>query len=229
MINPPELKIVIVIPSMTHWHAEFAMSLIGLMSYFQNTRVGNSRVQSIQVVNKRGSILPNLRLQGLKAAKELEATHLLWLDSDHSFAPDLLNRLLAHEKDVVAANCAVKTLPSMPTARSFDPLDPKGQPVYTDWNSHGLQRVWRIGTGIMLMSSRAFLQIPHSAFAMTYVESTDSYRGEDWGICEALQEVGCPIFIDHDVSNACTHIGNFHYTHEYVGSIQMPEGVEEGS
>ena len=228
MINPPELKVVVVVPSMSTWHAEFAMSLIGLMAYFQNNPVGSSRTHSLQIINKRGSILPNLRLQGLKAAKELEATHLLWLDSDHSFPPDILNRLLKHEKDVVAANCAVKTIPSMPTARALDPVDPKGKPVYTDWNSHGLQRVWRIGTGIMLMSSRAFNQIPHDAFGMTYVEATDSYRGEDWGICEALQSVGCPIFIDHDVSNDCTHIGNFHYTHEYVGIIPEPEGIEEG-
>lgn len=229
MINPPELKVVIVIPSMSTWHAEFAMSLIGLMAYFQNTRVGNSRVQHIQIVNKRGSILPNLRLQGLKAAKELDATHLLWLDCDHAFPPDILNRLLKHEKDVVAVNCAVKTMPSAPTARAFDPKDPNGTPIYTDWNSTGLEKVWRIGTGIMLMSSRAFLQIPHSAFGMTYIESVDSYRGEDWGICEALQGVDCPLFIDHDVSKDCVHIGNFKYGHEHVGTYAPPAAIAEGA
>lgn len=229
MTKYTEINVVVVVPSMSTWHAEFAMSLLGMVMYFQNNHVKGATLQMIRVVNKRGSILPNLRLQGLKAAKEVGATHILWLDSDHEFQPSLLNDLLKHEKDVVAANCAVKTLPSMPTARAFNPEDLKGDPVYTDWNSHGLQRVWRIGTGIMLMSERAFKQIPHDAFAMSYIESTDSYRGEDWGVCEALEKAGCPIFIDHDVSNECSHIGNFKYTHDYVGHVQMPEGHEEGT
>lgn len=229
MTKYTELNVAVIVPSMSTWHAEFAMSLIGMLMYFQNNQACGARVQTVRVINKRGSILPNLRLAGLKDAKAVEATHILWLDSDHEFQPSLLNDLLRHEKDVVAANCAIKTFPSMPTARGFDPNDPKGVPIYTDWDSHGLEKVWRIGTGIMLMSERAFKQIPHSAFAMTYMESTDSYRGEDWGVCEALEKVGCPIFIDHDVSNECSHIGNFKYTHEFVGQIQMPEGHEEGA
>lgn len=223
-----ELNVAVVVPSMGTWHAEFAMSLIGLVGYFQNVQVPGAQTQALRVINKRGSILPNLRLAGLKDAIALNATHLLWIDSDHQFPPNLLNRLLACERDVVAANCAIKTIPSMPTARAFDPKDSKGQPVYTDWNSKGLERVWRIGTGIMLMSRRAFMQIPHNAFSMLYMEETDSYRGEDWGVCEALEKAGCQIFIEHEISNECSHIGNFHYTHEYVGHFQVPEGVEEG-
>lgn len=213
------LRVVIAIPSMSTWHAEFAMSLVSLLGYFGNNRVKNAHVQEVRVVNMKGSILPNLRLEGLKAAKQHDATHLLWLDSDHEFPPNLLNRLLSHEKDVVALNCATKTMPTSPTARSFDPLDRKGQLVFTDSNSTGLQKVWRIGTGIMLMSKRAYTQIPHSAFAMLYEEEADSFRGEDWGMCEVLEQVGCPIYIDHDLSRAATHIGNFRYTHDYCGQV----------
>lgn len=229
MTNYDKLDVAVIVPSMTTWHAEFGMSLISMLLHFQNTQVGEARIQSVRVINKRGSILPNLRLAGLKDAKAIDATHILWLDSDHEFPSTLLNDLLKHKKDVVAANCAIKAMPSMPTARAFNPEDPKGDPVYTDWNSHGLEKVWRIGTGIMLMSKRAYMQVPHSAFGMIYNESSDSYRGEDWGLCEALEKTGCPIFIDHDVSNACSHIGNFKYTHDYVGQVQMPEGHEEGS
>lgn len=229
MIKEKQLDVLVIVPSMTTWHAEFAMSLIGLMGYFQNTQVPGCYSQSIRVVNKRGSILPNLRVAGLRDAIAIDATHILWLDSDHTFPPDLLNKLLSHSKDVVAANCAVKTLPSMPTARAFDPKDPKGQPVYTDWNSKGLERVWRIGTGIMLMSKRAYTQIPFNAFAMTYVEETGTYRGEDWGICEALEKEGCPIYIDHSISNECAHIGNFQFTHDHVGHFLPADGEEEGA
>lgn len=229
MTKTPSYNVLVAVPSMSTWHAEFAMSLIGMLVHFQNNPVNGSRIHQIQVANKRGSILPNLRLQLMKAAKEVNATHLLWLDCDHVFPADLLNRLLSPEKDVVAVNCVVKTIPSMPTARAFDPDDIKGQPVYTDFDSHGLERVWRIGTGIMLMSARAFNQVPHDAFGMIYVESSDSYRGEDWGLCDALQAVGCPIFIDHDLSKEVSHIGNYNYNHDVVGYYKQPEGIEEGS
>lgn len=228
MTKEKEFRVVVGVPSMTTWHAEFAMSLIGLVGYFANTQVPGARVQQLQVCNKRGSILPNLRLQCLKAARAANATHLLWLDSDHKFPPNLLNRLLEREKDVVALNCATKTMPTMPTARGFNPADRKGDAVYTDVDSTGLERVWRVGTGVMLMTARAFNQIPNDAFSMRYEASSDSYVGEDWSMCEELEKVGCPIYIDHPLSYECGHIGTFEYTHEYCIDVQrVPEEVKE--
>lgn len=175
-------------------------------------------MQQYQVTNVRGSILPNLRLKGLKAAKQVNATHLLYLDSDHTFPPDTLNRLLKHGKDCVAANCVTKTIPAMTTARSYNE-DPQGAPVFSDPESIGLERVWRVGTGVMLLSRRAYLQIPHDSFSMIYKPETDTYQGEDWTLCEAMERRNIPIYIDHRLSHEIGHIGNFNYTHDYVGTI----------
>lgn len=213
------LNVVVAVPSMSTWHAEFAMCLIGMIGYFNNTRVKNAHVQQLRVVNSRGSILPNLRLEGLKAAKAHDASHILWIDSDHEFPVDLLNRLLAREKDVVAINHVTKTFPACPTGRSFSKDNSRGEVVFTDPASTGLEKVWRIGTGTMLMSKRAYSQVPHEAFGMIYEREADSFRGEDWGLCAALEEVGCPIYVDHDLSLECSHIGNFRYSHEFVGQV----------
>lgn len=211
------ISVAVVVPSMVNVHAEFMMSLLNLVSHFANNQVPGYGAQSIRVINKRGSILPNLRLQGLQEAAASDADFILWLDSDHKFPPDLLFRLLSWKKDVVALNCATKTMPINPTARAFDENDIKGKPVFTRRHSEGLERVWRVGFGVMLMSRRAYMQIPHDAFGMHYIPEVGCYQGEDWNVCAALEKAGCPIYVDHEASMFAMHIGTFDYDHSYTG------------
>jgi hypothetical protein len=225
-MSTENFNILIVVPSGTHWLAEFGVSLISMLGYFSNTRIGASKVQQYQLANVRGSILPNSRLKGLKAAKEVNATHLLYLDSDHTFPPDTLNRLLKHGKDCVAANCVTKTIPAMTTARKYSETNKQGTVVFSDLESTGLEKVWRVGTGVMLLSRRLFSKIPHDSFAMSYKSLDDTYQGEDWALCEAIEYEGCPIYIDHKLSREIGHIGSFIYTHDYVGTI-IKEPLDE--
>lgn len=213
------LKVIVAVPSGIHWFADFGTSLVSLVANFANQPVPGYKSQELRVMNIKGSILPKQRLEALKAAKAIDATHLLYLDSDHTFPPDMLHQLLSRGKDVVAANCVTKTIPAMPTARKLKGGDPQGEQVYTDPESVGLERVWRIGTGVMLLTKRAYMQIPHSAFAMVYKEDGDTFQGEDWTMCAAFEEAGVPIFVDHTVSKKVGHVGQFNYTHDYVGAV----------
>ena len=219
------LKVLVVVPSGGHWVADFATSLISLVAHFANKPVPGYSSQELQVMNIKGSILPKSRLQGLKAAKAARATHLLFLDSDHTFPPSLLSQLLACEKGVVAANCVTKSLPAATTARRFKLDEPQGIPVYSDADSVGLQKVWRVGTGVMLLSAWAFEKLPHDSFGMVYKEEADTYQGEDWTMCEALEKAGVSIYIEHSISRAVGHVGMLNYTHEYVGEVLKREAA----
>lgn len=215
-----DLNVVVVVPSGPHWLADFSTSLISMMGYFLNNKVPGSNTCQFRVVNVKGSILPTLRLNGLKAAKAVDASHLLYVDSDHTFPADMLNRLLKWKKDCVAVNCVTKSLPATTTARKKVEGDPHGAIVYSDLEQVGqLERVWRVGTGVMLLSKRAYNQIPHDSFAMTYKSDADTYQGEDWTLCEALEKAGVPIYIDHAISQQVGHVGVLNYTHDYVGTI----------
>lgn len=214
-----KLRVLVVVPSGSHWVADFATSLVSLVANFANVPVKGYESHELRVMNVKGSILPRARLQGVKAAKAIEASHLLFLDSDHTFNPDLLHKLLAAGKDVVAANCVTKSIPASPTGRLYKEGDPQGEPLYTDPDSVGLQRVWRIGTGVMLLSRKAFEQIPHDAFSMPYMLEADTYQGEDWTMCEALEKAGVPIYVEHGVSKTIGHVGMLNFTHDYVGTL----------
>ena len=114
------------VPSGSHWIAQFGVDLVNLFNKFNTVRVADYHRQSLQLANVRSSVLPQNRLNLVKAAQDLEATHLLFLDSDQTFPPDLIHRLAAHHKLVVAANCVTQTIPASPTARAFCETDPRG-------------------------------------------------------------------------------------------------------
>lgn len=211
------LKILIGIPSGQHWLAQFGVDLGSLMVNFYMQRVSGYNSQELRVANVRSSILPKNRMDIMNLARKAEVDYLLFLDSDHTFPANLLHRLLAHDLPVVAANCVTKQIPATTTARSWS-ADPKGEIVYTD-DKEGLEEVWRVGTGVMLIRKDVIQKIPNSAWAMKYLPEADTFQGEDWTFCQACQEAKIPIYVDHSVSREVGHIGNLNYTHDYVGEI----------
>lgn len=212
-------NVIVAVPSGPYWNAKFAVDLINLVSNFPNQRVPGYRSQELRVVNVRSSILSKNRLDAVKTAKLHKATHILFLDTDHTFPKDLVQRMASWGKLVVAANCVTKTLPASPTARVKD-ADPKGAVVYTDPNSYGLEEVWRVGTGVMLISMQVFERIGNGVWDMKYLPEADTYQGEDWSFCEACENAGISIFVDHDVSKEIGHEGHLVFTHDYVGVVQ---------
>lgn len=212
-------SVVVGVPSGQHWLAQFGVDLISLVSSFTSKRVAGYHSSELRVVNVRSSILSKNRHDLVKAAQEMKATHLLFLDTDHTFPADLIHRLASSHRLVVAANCVTKQIPANPTARKKNPMNPKGDLVYTDPQSRGLEEVWRVGTGVMLINMKVFAKIGNGVWDMKYLPEADTYQGEDWSFCEACEKAGIPIYVDHDVSKQIGHVGNFEFTHDVVGVL----------
>lgn len=213
------LKVLVAVPSGPYWNAKFAVDLINLVANFPNQRTPGYRSQELRVANVRSSILSKNRLDAVKMARENRCSHVLFLDTDHTFPRDLPQRLAAHGKLVVAANCVTKTLPANPTARARGE-DPRGSVVYTDPDSSGLEQVWRIGTGVMMIAVSVFEKIGNGVWDMKYLPEADTYQGEDWSFCEACEKADIPLYIDHDLSLEIGHEGHLVFTHDYVGVVQ---------
>jgi hypothetical protein len=173
--------------------------------------------QSLVIIKKRGSILPQMRHQLLRQAVNSQTTHLLFLDTDQTFPSNTLHRLLQWRKPIVACNVAVKKVPSCPTARGFE-----RQPVYTLAGATGLKKVWRVGCGVMLIETDAIRSIPPPWFLDKWVSENpdypdaEDYQGEDWGFCEVLEANRIPIYIDQGLSWEIGHIGEKVFTHSDV-------------
>jgi hypothetical protein len=201
------------------------MSLAMMCAYFGQVAVWPDRRQALHLIHMKGSILPRSRKDAVKSALKLKADYLLFVDSDQGFPRDTLHRLMRHKKAIVGANVATKTIPANPTARlKPGPNDPGyGTLCYTDPNSTGLEKVWRIGCGVTLFSMAVFHQVGIKHFGMMWKDEMEDYQGEDWTLMEEVERRGIEIYVDHDLSKEVIHYGWFEYTHEMVGRVVTQE------
>ena len=211
-----KVKLMIGVPSTTMVHADFATCL-GSMLADLCYPIENIKHQYV-VMNVKTSILPKSREKLAEAAVQNGATHILFLDSDMTFPQQTARELLKYDFPVVAANCPTKTFPSNPTARLHDPQNPAGQLLHFDENS-GLTRVWRVGTGVMLIDTKVFSHMPKPWFNTRWDIELQDHVGEDWVFCENLQAAGIPIYVDQELSVHIGHIGSYTFTHNDCESL----------
>lgn len=209
------------VPSGSDWKADFGMCFAGLVASAPRPLKGGGQIQHLRMMNAKGSILPRSREILAKSAMEAEMSHMLFIDSDQTFPNWTLHRMLSHGKDIVAANCVTKVLPALPTARQFSEGNPAGELVDSR-GKKGLEKVWRVGTGVMLIRMSVFTKLTPPWFPITYSEVTSDYTGEDWNFCAKAQEAGIDIYVDHELSAHIGHIGSFTFdtTHQENGNEQ---------
>jgi hypothetical protein len=129
-----------------------------------------------------------------------DADWLLWLDSDQTFPPDTLARLLAAGRPVVGCNIAQRSDPTGPTASRIE--DGALVPVWTDAakaEQGEIERVDVIGLGVCLVSTALLRALPRPWFRF-------EPPGEDVYFCASLRAAGIHIFVDHGLSWEVGHI-----------------------
>lgn len=219
MSLPQHLKVAICVPSGPEWDADFAMCMINLCTHILTRPMKGVRQIHFQFFNKRTSLLPKSRQGLLEDAIASGCDYALFIDSDQTFPSNLLYQLLSHDKSVVACNIATKSMPANPTARQFDEKWPGGHLVYSDPDKHGLEQVWRVGTGVMLLRLATVAAMPKPWFSVTYNSENGEFVGEDWYFCEQLEKAKVKIYVDHDMSRTIGHRGSFTYSHAMVGKV----------
>jgi len=134
------------------------------------------------------------------SALALGYSHILMLDADHIHKPhDLVERLLAHGKDVVG---------SLNYARGDGRacMIPKYADEHPDDMGAGLGLVQcsAIGTGSLMIRLEAIKDWPQPWFYMPYDQtnlSTDHWPGEDGGFSLNCQKYGVEIWCDTELNS----------------------------
>lgn len=160
-----------------------------------------------------GTLIANQRQELVLEALQAGASHILFLDTDMRFPKDTLDRLIAHDKPIVAANYATRRLPiktvAFKTAGAWDC-------VYTTADSTGLEPVAAVGMGVMLIKREVFESLTLPWFILGYNPKTAEFSGEDIFFCRQAKKAGYDILIDHDLSKQVKHIGTFEFAHEHA-------------
>lgn len=116
-------------------------------------------------------------------------THILWLDDDHTFPPDLACRLASHDKDMVSALYYGRTPPFFPVCYVKDPSEeykhfPLVEPPAC------LFQCDAVGFGALMMRLDVFKRVPEPWFTL------DWKAGEDIAFCVKAKQYGVEIWCD---------------------------------
>lgn len=219
--TPNHVKLALGIPSLGDWKADFGYGLAQMCVYMSAALFEEGESREVLFLDKRSSNLPRARQEILEDALLQDCTHALFLDTDQTFPMDVAHRLMRWKKPVVACNIPLKTIPSFPTARQRGPT-PFGIPVYSNSSSNpmGLEKVWRVGSGIMLIDMAVLKGMSKPWFELRYSDKHQQFVGEDWYFCKKVEDAGFDIYIDHDLSRHIGHVGNFQYTHSHIPQMQ---------
>lgn len=133
-----------------------------------------------------------------RACREFVGDWLWLMGDDHVFAPDMLERLISHDVDVVVPHCLKRVPPFDPVV--FGGQTSSGDYFTADLPEHGLVEVWAAGSGGMLVRRHVIESIDDPWF------ETGIGLSEDLEFCRKVREAGFSIWCDVDAK-----LGHLHY------------------
>lgn len=144
-------------------------------------------------------------------AQKNNCTHILFVDDDMTFPPDTIERLLAHEKEIVGVYSYSRALPLSPTV-AF--LDEKGDYLPQDQmgiikRPEELFECYTIGMGVALIDMKLFDLIEKPWFFFEAHESGKILTGEDAWMCKQAKKKGIKVYCDPTLRIG--HLGDYQY------------------
>lgn len=210
LLTPAEISAVtkprigVCIPSGDHWHADFGMSLCYMIgrSNAGGMNIGLANIKSYQPVLARNELVRGCMDAGLE--------WMLFLDTDMTFPPDTLVRLLASGKEIVGATYLRRVPPhgllGVPTVRGGEMA------------TSGLEEMDRMPTGVLLIRRTVFQKLPYPWFVTNLMVANgkpvlDAEKGlsvmtEDYFFSDLARQHGFKLWCDLDLTKQIGHISS---------------------
>ena len=133
------------------------------------------------------------------------ASHLMMLDSDVLFPPNMLETLLAHNLPIVGGWYRdKKSDDNHPAVYDFI-NDSEGVAIFRHRKESGtgLEKVDAMGAGCWLMTRETALALGEEPYGKNIAGG-----GEDFKLCRRLMDLNIPLHVDWSIN--CAHIGVFY-------------------
>lgn len=170
-------------------------AMLGVMVTSGNKVTGYSMRQGGDIVSARTFCV--------KDAIKNRATHVFFIDSDMTFPPDTLDRLLAHNKDIVTVEYSRRQLPPSPVTH---PLEERSETE--------LYKAARIGGGCLLIKLDVFNHIAKPWFNFGRNSEGEVVMGEDTWFANTARDAGYDVWIDPTIKVG--HVGEYVYNMENI-------------
>ncbi|MHB8871223.1 MAG: glycosyltransferase family 2 protein [Candidatus Doudnabacteria bacterium] len=148
----------------------------------------------------------------IDGARNLNCTHILFLDIDHRHHPETITKLLSHKKPIVSGLSYMRNDP-------YEPCIFRGMinayETITEWNYGELIEVDSVGAACLLVDMKVFkdIQKPYFQFLPNPDPMSRFGLGEDVVLCNKLKQAGYKIFVDTSCTNS--HIGRVEVNKEF--------------
>lgn len=170
-------------------HAKFCQSLASMIafSWHYGLKIYEMGITERMVVDWARNDLARRAKNNISYLTGKKYTHILWLDNDHVFTPDMACYLAREDLDVVSALYYQRTAPYHPVVYTKDDTDDKYKhyPIIEVPNT--LIEVDAVGFGALLMKRDVFDRVPEPWFTIDYK------AGEDIAFCVKAKENGVKI------------------------------------
>ena len=201
-----EIHIHLAVPTAGMVPMPFAYSLAGLVANFAANKVPTvpeaTIKLSLRIVQSSNWITNREKLA--KGAIDEGATHLMFLDDDMTFHPQVLQIMLGRRQDVVVTNYLIKTEPP----KDFVAIGMNGERLPTVESSTGIQPIIYSGFGVSLITTEVLKKTPQPWFMPAFNAERCEYTTEDNPFFEKVRNAGFTVYLDHDASKLVGHIGN---------------------
>jgi len=221
-----EVHVTIGIPTAGMCRMGFTYSLAGLTAYTAAKGIP-SRQESISTVKvdvEESSTIQSNRERMVRKCIDEGRTHLLFLDDDMVFEPDILDRLMNRRQEIVVCNYMIKSEPE--EHADWVALGLDGRRIPTTKNSYGLVPIYASGIGVSLFDLEVFKRTPQPWFQPNFVAEKSTYTTEDYPCFERLRAAGATVYLDQDCSKLISHLGTKAWNWEQWVS-PAPGKVEE--
>ena len=216
------ISVAICTPTAGTVKASYCLSMVGMISHFLTTPVTDDPEEQRIVLYDLmiGSMITNGRETMMRQVIESgSATHMLFVDDDMGWKPEILNSALLRDKDIVLANYRRKMYPWTFTARMSDG-NGGDQECITDDEKGDLEPVLFGGFGFCLMKVDKIKEIPQPRFDNQWIEIRKAFTTEDICFMDKARWYGLEVYVDHELSKKVWHVGDF--TYRYSDNPAVP-------
>ena len=148
----------------------------------------------------------------LELLKRPQCTHLAFIDCDMRVPFDWLDRLLAHDVDIVGATYRRRGPPH--DIMAWDVSGKEDGALHT-----GLVERGAIASGVFLITRRVLEVLDYPWFFMTYGKAMNAPgdNGTDTNFCNKARRAGFSVWCDYDLSRQVRHIADMEIPFEIRG------------
>ena len=153
------------------------------------------RPDNVVVSHAVGLYINKNRDQLAAHALDLGAEWIWYVDDDHVFYPDTLEKLLAHDVDIVSGVSVKRVAPFIPIVYYDEDADGEMQKHAFTPGDTGLKSVLAVGAGCLLVKTKVHRELgpPYWQFGRTGSGEMD---GEDIDLCRRARAAGFNVYCD---------------------------------